>query len=119
MEDPIIHAIGCVARVRRWRPEASTLSELADRSYLAFQCGPWPSVACLEEENESCFGFGATPSRPLSCCCGLNQSGGRDNGWVLAMLAALCVAPVQRKCIPLSLSSGWFLEAAHERTLTA
>ena len=59
------------------------------------------------------------PSRPLSCCCGLNQPRALDNGWVLAMLTALRVAPVQRKRVPLSLPSGRFQGAAHERTLTA
>jgi hypothetical protein len=59
------------------------------------------------------------PSRPLSCCCGLNQPRALVNGWVLAMLTALRVALVQRKCVPLSLSSGRFSGAAHKRTLTA
>jgi hypothetical protein len=59
------------------------------------------------------------PSRPLSCCCGLNQPRALDNGWVLAMLTALRVALVQRKRVPLSVSSGRFPGAAHERTPTA
>jgi hypothetical protein len=35
MDDPIIHTIGYLASVRRWRLEASALRELADRSYLS------------------------------------------------------------------------------------
>ena len=56
---------------------------------------------------------------PLSCFYGLNQPRGLENGWVLAMLAVLRVAPVQRVRVPLSLSYGRFSGAAHERTLTA
>ena len=70
-------------------------------------------------ENEERFDFAGWPSCPLSCCCGLNQPRALDNGWVLAMLAALRVALVQRKCVPLSPSSGRFSGAAHERTLLA
>jgi hypothetical protein len=70
-------------------------------------------------ENEERFDFVGWPSCPLSCCFGLNQPRGRDNGWVLAMLAALRVALVQRMRVPLSLSSGRFPRAANERTLTA
>ena len=44
---------------------------------------------------------------------------GQDNGRVLAMLAALRVALVQRKRVPLSFSCDRFPEAAHERTPTA
>jgi hypothetical protein len=59
------------------------------------------------------------PSRPLSYCCGLNQPRVLENGWVLAMLAVLRVAVVQRERVPLSLSFGRLSGAAHERTLTA
>jgi hypothetical protein len=60
----------------------------------------------------------ARPSRPLSCCRGLNQPRALDNGRVLAMLTALRVALVQRERVPLSIPSGRFPGAAHERTLT-
>jgi hypothetical protein len=71
-----------------------------------------------ENGNENCNAL-LRLSRPLSCCCGLNQPRALDNGWVLAMLTALRVALVQRKRVPLSVSSGRFPWAAHERTLTA
>jgi hypothetical protein len=61
----------------------------------------------------------ARPSRPFSCCCGLNQPRVPENGWVLAILTAFRVAPVQRKHVPWSISSGQFPEAAHEGTPTA
>src|ERR1700749_1028009 len=57
--------------------------------------------------------------RFLSSRSGLNQPGHLDNRWVLAMLAGLRVALVQRKCVPLSISSGRSQGAAHERTPTA
>jgi single stranded DNA-binding protein len=45
MDDPIIHAIGRLAGGCCWRLEASALSELAGRSYLALQSGPMRSAA--------------------------------------------------------------------------
>ena len=64
-------------------------------------------------------GASLRPSRPFSCCCGLNQPRAPENGWVLAILTAFRVALVQRKHVPLSVSSGRFPGAAHEGTPTA
>jgi hypothetical protein len=64
-------------------------------------------------------GASLQPSRPFSCCCGLNQPRVPENGWVLAILTAFRVALVQRQHVPLSVSSGRFPGAAHEGTPTA
>jgi hypothetical protein len=61
----------------------------------------------------------ASAVSPFLVLLRLNQPRAPENGWVLAILATFRVALVQRKHVPLSVSSGRFPGAAHEGTPTA